>query len=76
MALIPSRQLFYVGRKADRAISTYRRNCETGEMSLAGTYLSESNRISWLVDRKRVDSVFDLISEAGCRFSKLAAMES
>jgi len=37
MAFDPSQQFIYVGRKADRAISTYRRNCETGEMSLAGT---------------------------------------
>jgi 6-phosphogluconolactonase len=37
MAFDPSQQFIYVGRKADRSISTYHRNCETGEMSLAGT---------------------------------------
>ncbi|MGP8080626.1 MAG: lactonase family protein [Dehalococcoidales bacterium] len=37
MVFDPGQQFIYVGRKADRSISTYRRNRETGEMSLAGT---------------------------------------
>jgi 6-phosphogluconolactonase len=37
MAFDPGQQFIYVGRKADRSISTYRRNSETGAMTLAGT---------------------------------------
>jgi 6-phosphogluconolactonase len=37
MVFDPNQQFIYVGRKADRSISTYRRNGETGEMLLAGT---------------------------------------
>ena len=37
MAFDPGQQFIYVGRKADRSISSYRRNSETGAISLAGT---------------------------------------
>ena len=37
MAFHPGQQFIYMGRKADRSISSYHRNYETGEMSLAGT---------------------------------------
>ena len=37
MAFSPDQQFIYVGRKGDKSISTFRRNLETGELSLIGT---------------------------------------
>jgi len=52
MAFDPGQQFIYAGRKAERTISAYRRNCETGEMSLAGTTPVEFEPDFLAIDRK------------------------
>jgi 6-phosphogluconolactonase len=52
MAFDPGQQFIYVGRKAARSISAYRRNCETGEMSPAGTTPVDFDPDFLAIDRK------------------------
>jgi 6-phosphogluconolactonase len=52
MAFDPGQQFIYVGRKAARSISAYRRNGETGELTLAGSTTVEFEPDFLATDRK------------------------
>jgi len=76
MAFDPSQRFIYVGRKADRSIATYHRNCETGEMSLVGTVPVGIEPDFLAVDSESGFLFSTYTLKAGLPFIKLAAMES